>query len=196
MEKSSVDATREKFSRRNVLHLRTLYLALCTFMAAVVPFFDDIVGVVGAVGFIPLDLLVQYIGLGFFLLGSAPSSAQKHKETNHVKRSQLEKRDAVAAVVQCSRRRSRSHHQQGRRTRGEKDATIGLVVPSSMVLPSYALLCGLAHVDDEVVGDHVADGEQRTQATENFELISIEVDFVTTIDANAHGDANKLATSH
>ncbi|XP_040376154.1 probable GABA transporter 2 [Oryza brachyantha] len=64
MEKSSVDATRGKFSRRNVLPrllLRTLYLALCAFMAAMLPFFGDIVGVVGAVGFIPLDFVLPVL---------------------------------------------------------------------------------------------------------------------------------------
>ncbi|BAS73210.1 Os01g0621200 [Oryza sativa Japonica Group] len=64
MEKSSADATRGKFSRRNVvprLLLRTLYLAFCAFMAAMLPFFGDIVGVVGAVGFIPLDFVLPVV---------------------------------------------------------------------------------------------------------------------------------------
>uniref|UniRef100_A0A0E0JLA8 Amino acid transporter transmembrane domain-containing protein n=1 Tax=Oryza punctata TaxID=4537 RepID=A0A0E0JLA8_ORYPU len=64
MEKNSADATRGKFSRRNVvprLLLRTLYLAFCAFMAAMLPFFGDIVGVVGAVGFIPLDFVLPVV---------------------------------------------------------------------------------------------------------------------------------------
>ena len=64
MEKNSADVTRGKFSRRNVvprLLLRTLYLAFCAFMAAMLPFFGDIVGVVGAVGFIPLDFVLPVI---------------------------------------------------------------------------------------------------------------------------------------
>jgi hypothetical protein len=64
MEKNSADVTRGKFSRRNLvprLLLRTLYLAFCAFMAAMLPFFGDIVGVVGAVGFIPLDFILPVI---------------------------------------------------------------------------------------------------------------------------------------
>ncbi|VAH77642.1 unnamed protein product [Triticum turgidum subsp. durum] len=64
MEKNSADATQGKFSRRNLvprLLLRTLYLAFCALMAAMLPFFGDIVGVVGAVGFIPLDFVLPVI---------------------------------------------------------------------------------------------------------------------------------------
>uniref|UniRef100_A0A0D9V311 Amino acid transporter transmembrane domain-containing protein n=1 Tax=Leersia perrieri TaxID=77586 RepID=A0A0D9V311_9ORYZ len=64
MEKNSADAMQGKFSRRNVvprLLLRTLYLAFCAFMAAMLPFFGDIVGVVGAVGFIPLDFVLPVL---------------------------------------------------------------------------------------------------------------------------------------
>ena len=49
MEKGSADASRGRFSRRNLaprLLLRTLYLAVCAFVAAMLPFFGDIVGVV------------------------------------------------------------------------------------------------------------------------------------------------------
>nr|CAB3477650.1 unnamed protein product [Digitaria exilis] len=64
MEKSSADAAQDRFSRRNLvprLLLRTLYLAFCAFMAAMLPFFGDIVGVVGAVGFIPLDFVLPVL---------------------------------------------------------------------------------------------------------------------------------------
>ncbi|CAO2170670.1 unnamed protein product [Urochloa humidicola] len=64
MEKSSADASQDRFSRRNLvprLLLRTLYLAFCAFVAAMLPFFGDIVGVVGAVGFIPLDFVLPVL---------------------------------------------------------------------------------------------------------------------------------------
>ena len=64
MEKSSADAAQDRFSRRNLvprLLLRTLYLAFCALMAAMLPFFGDIVGVVGAVGFIPLDFVLPVL---------------------------------------------------------------------------------------------------------------------------------------
>ncbi|KAF8675994.1 hypothetical protein HU200_047497 [Digitaria exilis] len=64
MEKTSADAAQDRFSRRNLvprLLLRTLYLAFCAFMAAMLPFFGDIVGVVGAVGFIPLDFVLPVL---------------------------------------------------------------------------------------------------------------------------------------
>jgi hypothetical protein len=64
IEKSSADAARGRFSPRNLaprLLLRTLYLAFCAFMAAMLPFFGDIVGVVGAVGFIPLDFVLPVL---------------------------------------------------------------------------------------------------------------------------------------
>jgi hypothetical protein len=64
MEKSSADAAQDRFSRRNLvprLLLRTLYLAFCALMAAMLPFFGDIVGVVGAIGFIPLDFVLPVL---------------------------------------------------------------------------------------------------------------------------------------
>uniref|UniRef100_A0A0D3GBE4 Amino acid transporter transmembrane domain-containing protein n=1 Tax=Oryza barthii TaxID=65489 RepID=A0A0D3GBE4_9ORYZ len=64
MEKSSADAARGRFSRRNVaprVALRTAYVAACAFVAAMLPFFGDIVGVVGAVGFIPLDFVLPVV---------------------------------------------------------------------------------------------------------------------------------------
>ncbi|CAO1948330.1 unnamed protein product [Urochloa humidicola] len=73
MEKSSADASQDRFSRRNLvprLLLRTLYLAFCAFVAAMLPFFGDIVGVVGAVGFIPLDFVLPVL---MYNMALAPS---------------------------------------------------------------------------------------------------------------------------
>jgi hypothetical protein len=41
--------------------LRTGYVAACAFVAAALPFFGDIVGVIGAVGFIPLDFVLPVV---------------------------------------------------------------------------------------------------------------------------------------
>ncbi|CAN7136493.1 unnamed protein product [Brassica rapa subsp. narinosa] len=64
MEKKSADTTKGMFSRRNLvprLILRTLYMAFCGFMAAMLPFFGDINAVVGAIGFIPLDFVLPML---------------------------------------------------------------------------------------------------------------------------------------
>ncbi|XP_023549801.1 probable GABA transporter 2 [Cucurbita pepo subsp. pepo] len=64
MEKRSADAKQGVFSRRNLiprLILRTLYMSLCGFFAAMFPFFGDINSVVGAIGFIPLDFILPMI---------------------------------------------------------------------------------------------------------------------------------------
>ncbi|CAN6327100.1 unnamed protein product [Urochloa humidicola] len=64
MEKNSADVARGRFSRRNLaprVALRTAYVAACAFVAAMLPFFGDIVGVVGAVGFIPLDFVLPVV---------------------------------------------------------------------------------------------------------------------------------------
>lgn len=64
MEKKSADVTQGMFSRRNLiprLILRTLYMTLCGFLAAMLPFFGDINAVVGAVGFIPLDFILPML---------------------------------------------------------------------------------------------------------------------------------------
>ncbi|ESQ46759.1 hypothetical protein EUTSA_v10027762mg [Eutrema salsugineum] len=64
MEKKSADTTKGIFSRRNLvprLILRTLYMAFCGFMAAMLPFFGDINAVVGAFGFIPLDFVLPML---------------------------------------------------------------------------------------------------------------------------------------
>ncbi|KAJ7004219.1 hypothetical protein NC653_009177 [Populus alba x Populus x berolinensis] len=64
MEKKSADVKQGMFSRRNLiprLILRTLYMMFCGFMAAMLPFFGDINGVVGAIGFIPLDFVLPML---------------------------------------------------------------------------------------------------------------------------------------
>lgn len=64
MEKNSADVTQGVFSKRNLiprLVLRTLYMIFCGFMAAMLPFFGDINGVVGAIGFIPLDFVLPML---------------------------------------------------------------------------------------------------------------------------------------
>lgn len=64
MEKKSADVKQGMFSRRNLvprLILRTIYMVLCAFVAAMLPFFGDINGVVGAIGFIPLDFILPML---------------------------------------------------------------------------------------------------------------------------------------
>ncbi|XP_028774842.1 probable GABA transporter 2 [Neltuma alba] len=64
MEKKSADVKQGMFSKRNLiprLILRTIYMILCGFVAAMLPFFGDINGVVGALGFIPLDFVLPML---------------------------------------------------------------------------------------------------------------------------------------
>lgn len=64
MEKNSADINRGVFSKRNLvprLILRTLYMIFCAFVAAMLPFFGDLVGVAGAIGFIPLDFILPML---------------------------------------------------------------------------------------------------------------------------------------
>ncbi|VFQ67980.1 unnamed protein product [Cuscuta campestris] len=64
METKSADVNKGKFSRRNLIPriiLRSLYMTLCGFLAAMLPFFGDINGVVGAIGFIPLDFILPML---------------------------------------------------------------------------------------------------------------------------------------
>ncbi|CAK8579316.1 unnamed protein product [Lathyrus sativus] len=64
MENKSADVKQGMFSKRNLLPrliLRTIYMIFCGFIAAMLPFFGDINGVVGAVGFIPLDFVLPMI---------------------------------------------------------------------------------------------------------------------------------------
>lgn len=64
MEKQSADVKQGMFAKRNLiprLILRSLYVIFCGFMAAMLPFFGDISGVVGAIGFIPLDFILPML---------------------------------------------------------------------------------------------------------------------------------------
>ncbi|KAJ9706146.1 hypothetical protein PVL29_001618 [Vitis rotundifolia] len=64
MEKKSADVNQGLFSKRNLIPriiLRSLYMIFCGFMAAMLPFFGDINGVVGAIGFIPLDFILPML---------------------------------------------------------------------------------------------------------------------------------------
>ncbi|XP_019151208.1 PREDICTED: probable GABA transporter 2 [Ipomoea nil] len=64
METKSADVNKGMFSKRNLIPriiLRSLYMALCGFFAAMLPFFGDINGVVGAIGFIPLDFILPML---------------------------------------------------------------------------------------------------------------------------------------
>ncbi|KAK9103829.1 hypothetical protein Sjap_021083 [Stephania japonica] len=64
IEKNSADVKQGMFSVRNViprLVLRTLYMVLSGFFAAMLPFFGDINSVVGAIGFIPLDFVLPML---------------------------------------------------------------------------------------------------------------------------------------
>ncbi|XP_020539512.1 probable GABA transporter 2 isoform X2 [Jatropha curcas] len=64
MEKNSADVNQGMFSKRNLiprLILRSIYVIFCGFMAAMLPFFGDINGIVGALGFIPLDFVLPML---------------------------------------------------------------------------------------------------------------------------------------
>ncbi|CAI0408641.1 unnamed protein product [Linum tenue] len=41
--------------------LRSLYMGICGLLAAMLPFFGDINGIVGALGFIPLDFILPML---------------------------------------------------------------------------------------------------------------------------------------
>ncbi|KAK0586131.1 hypothetical protein LWI29_001560 [Acer saccharum] len=64
MEKRTADINQGMFSKRNLiprLIFRTMYMIFCGVMAAMLPFFGDINGVVGAIGFIPLDFILPML---------------------------------------------------------------------------------------------------------------------------------------
>lgn len=64
MEKKSADVKQGMFSKRNLiprLVLRTIYMIVCGFFAAMLPFFGDVNAVVGAIGFIPLDFVLPFL---------------------------------------------------------------------------------------------------------------------------------------
>ena len=58
------DPSNGKFSLRNLiprLFLRSVYVSVATLIAAMLPFFGDIVAVIGAFGFLPLDFIVPLL---------------------------------------------------------------------------------------------------------------------------------------
>ncbi|CAN6444344.1 unnamed protein product [Victoria cruziana] len=64
MERRSADVKKSVFSARNFLPrllLRSVYMAACAFVAAMLPFFGDLNAVVGAIGFIPLDFVLPML---------------------------------------------------------------------------------------------------------------------------------------
>lgn len=64
MEKKSADVRQGMFSKRNLIPriiLRTIYMICCGVLAAMLPFFGDINGVVGAIAFIPLDFILPMV---------------------------------------------------------------------------------------------------------------------------------------
>ncbi|MCL7029546.1 hypothetical protein MKW94_003339 [Papaver nudicaule] len=64
METQSANVKEGMYSKRNLiprLLLRSLYMIVCAFVAAMLPFFGDINGVVGAIGFIPLDFILPML---------------------------------------------------------------------------------------------------------------------------------------
>ncbi|GLJ38216.1 hypothetical protein SUGI_0777930 [Cryptomeria japonica] len=64
LEKKSADVRMGVFSLRNLLPrlvLRSLYIIICAFVAAMLPFFGEINALVGAVGFIPLDFILPML---------------------------------------------------------------------------------------------------------------------------------------
>lgn len=64
MEKKTADVSQGMFSKRNLIPrilLRTIYMIISGFIAAMLPFFGDISAVVGAIGFIPLDFILPML---------------------------------------------------------------------------------------------------------------------------------------
>lgn len=73
LEAWSADPARGQFSRRNLLPrlaLRTAYMAACAFVAAMLPFFGEIIAVIGAIGYIPLDVVIPIV---MYLMVLAPA---------------------------------------------------------------------------------------------------------------------------
>ncbi|MCL7028293.1 hypothetical protein MKW94_021174 [Papaver nudicaule] len=64
METKSANVKEGMYSMRNLiprLLLRSVYMIVCAFFAAMLPFFGDINGIVGAIGFIPLDFVLPML---------------------------------------------------------------------------------------------------------------------------------------
>jgi amino acid permease len=64
LETKMADVTQGRFSLRNVLPrlvFRSLYIAIATFFAAMLPFFGDIISLIGAFGYTPLDFVLPML---------------------------------------------------------------------------------------------------------------------------------------
>ena len=64
LETKMADVRQGKFSLRNVLPrliFRSLYIAIATFFAAMLPFFGDIISLIGAFGYTPLDFVLPML---------------------------------------------------------------------------------------------------------------------------------------
>ena len=59
IEAKTADAARGNLAPR--VALRTAYVAGCALAAAMLPFFGEIIAVVGAVGYIPLDVVIPVV---------------------------------------------------------------------------------------------------------------------------------------
>jgi amino acid permease len=73
LESKTADISQSRYSLRNVaprLVLRSLYLAVATVLGAMLPFFGDIVSLIGAFGYTPLDFVLPML---FYQLVFRPS---------------------------------------------------------------------------------------------------------------------------
>lgn len=73
LEKVVSDPKSKQFSPRNVVPRligRSIFVALATTIAAMLPFFGDIMGIIGAFGFLPLDFVLPAL---FYNLTFKPS---------------------------------------------------------------------------------------------------------------------------
>ena len=64
LETKMADVRQGRFSLRNVLPrlvFRSLYIAIATFFAAMLPFFGDIISLIGAFGYTPLDFVLPML---------------------------------------------------------------------------------------------------------------------------------------
>lgn len=77
LESKTADIRESKYSVRNVvprLVVRSLYLAIATLLAAMLPFFGDIVSLIGAFGYTPLDFVLPML---FYQIVFRPSRRTK-----------------------------------------------------------------------------------------------------------------------
>ncbi|KAK6935499.1 hypothetical protein RJ641_035654, partial [Dillenia turbinata] len=72
------DVKQGLFSKRNLIPriiLRSIYMIICRFFAAMLPFFRDINGVVGVIGFIPLDFILT---MHLYNMTTSPRNRPSH----------------------------------------------------------------------------------------------------------------------